>query len=361
MGKKVDILSGSPTTDVKPTNTVQPPKAIPTEAYTVDSEELHNTPEFDVIPDYVKPGKVKTPKSAVVTESEDDAEKDTTPLEIPAYKEPEGQAQAISDMDWYAEMKKTSAAESERDAAREKRNKTINAIGDTISSLSNLYFTTQYAPNMYDPKNSMSEKAQTLYDKYIAESRSERDKEMNARAKAAQLRATAAQQENAYNMRAAQLKELAERNRAEAQRRATADKWKKQFNADKLDEYARHNGAMEQIAANKTKAYAKKAERSGGGKGSKANSKGEFFVYDSNGNPVQNPNGGYGFKTKAAADAFAEQNGYSVEVPTSSTSTSTDAYGNTKTTENKGVKKVAGFGGHRARKRETISGFGSNK
>lgn len=42
------------------------------------------------------------------------------------------------------------AAEEER----ERRERTLASIGDGISALSNLFFTTRYAPNMYDPRNS---------------------------------------------------------------------------------------------------------------------------------------------------------------------------------------------------------------
>lgn len=46
-----------------------------------------------------------------------------------------------------------------------KRDQIFNAIGDGISALSNLYFTTRGAPSMYNPKNSMSAAAQIRYDK----------------------------------------------------------------------------------------------------------------------------------------------------------------------------------------------------
>ena len=43
------------------------------------------------------------------------------------------------------------------------------AIGDGISALSNLFFTTQYAPNMYTGKNTMSERTKVRYDKLMKE------------------------------------------------------------------------------------------------------------------------------------------------------------------------------------------------
>lgn len=62
---------------------------------------------------------------------------------------------------------------------KERRDKMFAAIGDGISALSNLFFTTQYAPNMYDGRNSMSERMRARYDKLNKE-REAREKEYNA-------------------------------------------------------------------------------------------------------------------------------------------------------------------------------------
>ena len=55
----------------------------------------------------------------------------------------------------------------EEEKARKKRRRAeiISAIGDGISALSNLFFTTRYAPNKYDHRNSMSEKTRVRYDR----------------------------------------------------------------------------------------------------------------------------------------------------------------------------------------------------
>lgn len=44
--------------------------------------------------------------------------------------------------------------EIEKQRKKEKRDRLFASIGDAVSALSNLYFTTQYAPNMYNPANS---------------------------------------------------------------------------------------------------------------------------------------------------------------------------------------------------------------
>lgn len=48
--------------------------------------------------------------------------------------------------------------EVERDEKKARRRALISGIGDMMSALSSLYFTTKGAPNMYDHRNSMSEK-----------------------------------------------------------------------------------------------------------------------------------------------------------------------------------------------------------
>lgn len=63
--------------------------------------------------------------------------------------------------------------ESDEDRAkREKREKSeaiLAAVGDGISALSNLYFTSRYAPNVQNPSMSMSAKAKERWDKLKAE------------------------------------------------------------------------------------------------------------------------------------------------------------------------------------------------
>lgn len=52
---------------------------------------------------------------------------------------------------------------------RERKRKMWYSIGDGISSLSNLFFTTQYAPNAYDPEKSMSKANQERYNRILKE------------------------------------------------------------------------------------------------------------------------------------------------------------------------------------------------
>lgn len=59
------------------------------------------------------------------------------------------------------------AEELEKEKKRQKRKEVFAALGDGITALSNLYFTTQGAPNMYDGKNTMSEATRVRYDKLL--------------------------------------------------------------------------------------------------------------------------------------------------------------------------------------------------
>lgn len=61
------------------------------------------------------------------------------------------------------------AEELEKEKKKQKRDRIFAAIGDGISALSNLFFTTQYAPNMYTGKNTMSERTKVRYDKLMKE------------------------------------------------------------------------------------------------------------------------------------------------------------------------------------------------
>lgn len=59
--------------------------------------------------------------------------------------------------------------ELEKERKKQKREQIFAAIGDGISALSNLYFTTQYAPNMYRPTETQSEKTKKRWDKLAAD------------------------------------------------------------------------------------------------------------------------------------------------------------------------------------------------
>lgn len=59
--------------------------------------------------------------------------------------------------------------ELEKERKKQKREQMFAAIGDGISALSNLYFTTRYAPNMYAPRQTRSERVRNRWEKLAAE------------------------------------------------------------------------------------------------------------------------------------------------------------------------------------------------
>lgn len=86
-----------------------------------------------------------------------------TPTVTPA---PAAQPQQLSYVDMLNKFYTPETAEEKAKRERkEKWDKTAAAIGDGISALANLYYTTKGAPNSYDGKNSMSERTRQLYEK----------------------------------------------------------------------------------------------------------------------------------------------------------------------------------------------------
>lgn len=59
--------------------------------------------------------------------------------------------------------------ELEKERKKQRREQIFAAIGDGISALSNLFFTTQYAPNMYSGRNTASQRTRERWDKLAAE------------------------------------------------------------------------------------------------------------------------------------------------------------------------------------------------
>lgn len=68
--------------------------------------------------------------------------------------------------------------EQEKEKKRDRSRRIISAIGDGISALSNLYFTTQGAPNAYTGQNTLSAAYQRRHDTLNARRNAERDKWM---------------------------------------------------------------------------------------------------------------------------------------------------------------------------------------
>ena len=227
--------------------------------------------------------------------------------------------------------KPPTAEELEAQRKKEKRQKIFAALGDGISAIANLYFTTQGAPNMYNPANSQQDVVKDRWDKI----KQERDQHMKEYTEAL-MKTQALDDENADNERKWQRllqidKVNADKAKAEQERKdaiAEAQRLKYEAAANKDDKLATlYQQKSEAIAAglpyvatklqaeiDKLKASAGKDNRQGtsswvsgkGGKsrggGSGSSSSKEFTAYDKDGNV-------HSFKTAKAAEQFARQNG----------------------------------------------------
>lgn len=90
------------------------------------------------------------------------------------------------------------ADELEKERKKHKRNQLFAAIGDGVTALANLFFTTQYAPNMYTGQNTMSERTQIRYDKLMKDNDTKRNAFLNGMMKARQADDEAAHRERSW-------------------------------------------------------------------------------------------------------------------------------------------------------------------
>lgn len=111
--------------------------------------------------------------------------------------------------------------ELEKERKRQKRQSMWAAIGDGVSALANLYFTSKGAPNSYNPQTSMSAKLKEQFDKIDAE-----------------RKANAARYQEAY-MRAKQYDNMNEQNEREYRRKVFSDMRQAKKDATMLEMKAR--------------------------------------------------------------------------------------------------------------------------
>lgn len=242
---------------------------------------------------------------------------------------------------------------------REKSAKILSAVSDGLQALSNLFFTTRGAPNMYDHKEAsqltpLQEKLEKLKaerqanaDKYlqyslkIGDAQNERAKtlrEMEAQQERAKLAREKAQREQEEHVWLAALQPDKQREQAgkatKAEQEAVTakaeadnapDLYKAKVDTEKArGEAQRASAASSRAAATDHYASARAHDRSNNN---------EFSAWDENGRE-------YKFRTAAAAEAFAKQHGTFVETDVTSTST-TDSETNGKSTTT--YKKKSGY------------------
>lgn len=140
-----------------------------------------------------------------------------------------------------AEEAKRKTAEMEE--KRRNRKRIFNAIGDGVAALSNLYFTTKGAPSVkYDPRGSLSARAQARWDAIDTIRNEEADKQYmrDYQAREAELRRAREARLEAQNEALAQYRQEALENRKEIEQIKRDRDW------EKLQEQFRQNQAMEE-------------------------------------------------------------------------------------------------------------------
>ncbi len=221
----------------------------------------------------------------------------------------------------------------ERAAKQRKRAMLWAAIGDGVSSLANLYYTTKGAPSAYDPRTSLSKQAQERYD-YLDEL-ARRDRQQRI---AYVERERARQEQEDYQNTMLGIRQQAAEEEANARRLQAlqdADRWNKKFAfdnqvyKDNIAEKGKDRESRENIAAanNKTRITVAGMRKSGGG-----GSRGSGGAH-SGGIPWYDKHGGLHYaKTEAEAKQNAKANGTYQEDYTTTTSKGQDSYGQPRTT-----------------------------
>lgn len=301
--------------------------------------------------------RTKTPTASTDTEHETPALSPEQQLRVDATAGTDRQIKTVKDWMDAEENRPETPEQRKKRERREKSRHIIAAVIDGVSALSNLYFTTQYAPNMYNPeKGSMTTAVGKRLEQQKAERERKRDRYMNFALKLGDLE----------NQRAATLRELEAQQerqrlaRENAQREQEAHGWIAALQPDKQREQAGKAGKAEQeaIAAeydakNKPKELelknATETAKAGAYRASAASSYAsaaahnrsnvsEFSAWDEHGKEHK-------FRTKDAAEAYARQhNTWKEEDVTETTETSSTT--GSRTTTGKSTKtKKGGYAG----------------
>lgn len=255
-------------------------------------------------------------------------------------------------LDKLSQYKPQTPEEIEEEKRREARQKRFASIGDGISALANMYFTSKGAPSMYDGRNSQTERVSNRWDKLRQEREAQKKEYMNAAIRAQAMDEEYADKERSWQRQLGIDKINADKI-AEDQRRkdkiAEAQQQKyeaeKQKNVELANLYAEKADAVaigndylaEKIQAqinllkaqkSKQDAEADRAHRQGtaawisgrggggGGRRGVAKKGNEYQAWDENGKEMR-------FNSAKAAEQYARQHGTWVEPTYETTSTST--------------------------------------
>lgn len=149
------------------------------------------------------------------------------------------------------------------EAKRERRAKIFSAIGDGLSALANVYFTSKGAPDMYNPSTSMSAKTKAYWDKLNAERKANEDKYNDLLLGAYKADKADKDAKDKWQQQLEQWKiEMERKNEAEMYKRgkdAADAKYRKE--KDDADRSSRENIAASQIEAANRRAAADRSQR----------------------------------------------------------------------------------------------------
>ena len=325
-------------------------------------EQNGQTPEKS--PVFTPNVQTTTPSSTTTpTGSNSDGGKDKDAAAVNTEPQGSKKKSAMSYADMFAAMepyKEPTKEELEKERKKEKRERLFAALGDGISALSNLFFTTQYAPNMYNPTETNSERVENYWTNLRKEREANRQRYVDGYIKAKQADDLHAIQQQNADVAAEWKKADTERKNAIAKAqgevlaaRAAKDQSAADLAAKKLEylmagwpeEQAKKQAEIDLLKAKKKQADAQtnnanaaadehrrrgtsswvSSSKSGGRSGGKSGvskSGGEYIAYDKDGNVRH-------FKQKGAAEQFAREQGTWQTDYSNSTSTK---YGITTTT-----------------------------
>lgn len=257
----------------------------------------------------------------------------TDPAEEQAVAGSNRQIKTIEDWMKAEENRPETEKERKKRERRERSIKVIGAVTDGLSALSNLFFTTQYAPNMYNhEKGSMVNASNERLERLKAEREKKRDEYLNFALKLGDV-----ENERARTLCDLEAKQEARKlAREKAERDAELHKWQEALQPDKQREQKGKADKAEQdaIAAQYEAQFAPQLQeakldteraRAGAQRASAANSyasasahnrsnPNEFSAWDEHGNEHK-------FKTEDAAIAYAKQHGTYQETEEEETST----------------------------------------
>lgn len=326
-----------------------PPVDIHLQGVADERSQKGQTPEKS--PVFTANVQTTTATSPSATTGAGSNDKDAAAVNTEPKETKDGKKSAMSYADMFAAMepyKEPTKEQLEKERKKEKRERLFAALGDGISALSNLFYTTQYAPSMYNPKETNSERVDDYWTKLREEREANRRRYVDGYLKAKQADDLHdIQQQNAdvndfYKRSEAERKSKAQEV-IDAKTQAMTDYYKEKakgvgkydeaqlvYLKTKIDCLNKGMSIKEAVAAAqiaKLNAEANKANRTGGsggksGKSGVSKSGAEYIAYDKNGNVRH-------FKAKGAAEQFAREQGTWQTDYSNSTSTK---YGITTTT-----------------------------